>query len=104
MSSIVELIDPEPVKASLTTSDYNGQAIRCYNGSDGVIEAGGTGGTNVYSYLWNTNATSKVISLLPHGTYSVVVSDQNGCSDSEEITLENPVPVVVSLDSISNYH
>ncbi|MBT8233650.1 MAG: T9SS type A sorting domain-containing protein, partial [Bacteroidia bacterium] len=46
------------------------------NGTASVIVTGGSG---VYSYLWNTGGTGSTIVGLPGGTYSVTVTDQTGC-------------------------
>ncbi len=49
------------------------------NGSASVIASGGSGG---YSYLWSNGATTATITGLLGGTYSVVISDSNGCTTS----------------------
>jgi hypothetical protein len=50
------------------------------NGSNtGSIDLIVTGGTPLYSYLWNTGATTQQINQLNAGVYSVSIIDQNGC-------------------------
>ena len=46
---------------------------------DGQIETNPTGGTPPYTFLWNTGATSNVISNATVGSFSVTVTDANGC-------------------------
>src|SRR5207253_1739297 len=41
------------------------------------------------SYSWNTGATTQVISINTGGTYSVVVSDANGCTGMTSFTDNN---------------
>lgn len=41
------------------------------------------------SYSWSTGATTKQISDLSPGTYSVTITDGAGCSGSSSVTLEN---------------
>ena len=51
-------------------------------------------GAGFSSYLWNTGATSQTITSSSNGgTYSVVVTDGNGCTDTDTtvITVANPV-------------
>ncbi|MEZ4825563.1 MAG: T9SS type A sorting domain-containing protein [Bacteroidia bacterium] len=48
-----------------------------------VLDAGNPGD----SYLWNTGATTQTISPSTSGTYSVVVTRANGCSDSDAVQL-----------------
>jgi len=45
----------------------------------GAAFASASGGTGVYSYSWNTGATSPTISGLAAGTYTVTVTDDKGC-------------------------
>jgi hypothetical protein len=45
-----------------------------------TLTATPTGGTPPYTYLWNTGATTSSISENVGGTYSVDVSDANGCT------------------------
>ncbi|MFN8394509.1 MAG: LamG-like jellyroll fold domain-containing protein [Bacteroidia bacterium] len=53
-------------------------------------------GTQPYSYLWSTSATSEDIGNLPVGSYSVVVTDSNGCT--EEISA-----LVIGATNLSAY-
>ena len=45
------------------------------------------GGTGAYSYLWSNGSTSSTISSVPAGTYTVTVTDANGCFVSGNISL-----------------
>ncbi|MFD2528027.1 SprB repeat-containing protein, partial [Flavihumibacter stibioxidans] len=56
-------------------------------GSTGAVEINVTGGTAPYTYEWNTGATTKDLSNLATGTYTVTVTDANGCT----ATLDVPV-------------
>lgn len=47
---------------------------------DGAIEITIEGGALPYSYLWNTGATTNFIGSLSAGTYTVTVTDNNGCT------------------------
>lgn len=59
---------------------------------DGSTSASVTGGISPYTYLWDSNAnnqTTQVATGLPAGTYSVTVTDDNGCTATGEISLSN---------------
>ncbi|MEZ4884116.1 MAG: matrixin family metalloprotease [Chitinophagales bacterium] len=43
---------------------------------------------NFVKYLWNTGATSKSIVVQTAGTYSVEVTDQNGCVNTESVDIQ----------------
>ncbi len=72
--------------------------VSCHGLNDGQIELFISGGTTPYNYLWNDSSTSSVITDLPQGTYSVTVTDANGCTYSiPKIDVIEPLEV---LDSI----
>ena len=73
-----------------------GNNISCSGGNDGSVSVT-VGGTPPYSYLWNTGGTSSSLSSLVAGTYTVMVTDANGCSDTDDIQLLQPLPVNVDL-------
>jgi len=54
--------------------------VNCNGGSTGSIDLSVTGGSGSYTYLWSNGATTQDISGLSAGTYSVVVTESNGCS------------------------
>lgn len=59
------------------------------NQSNGSASVSASGGTGTLSYLWNTGSTSSAINLLPAGTYTVTISDANGCTLVRNVTLIN---------------
>ena len=95
---------PAALTISHTTSDYNGYGISSEGANDGTIDITVGGGTTPYSYSWNNNATTEDQSGLSEGTYIVIVTDTNGCSISDTITLAEPdelsVDVIVLSDNI----
>ncbi|MCX7861787.1 MAG: gliding motility-associated C-terminal domain-containing protein, partial [Bacteroidales bacterium] len=46
-----------------------------------------------YTYLWSTGATSEDINNLGGGTYSVTVTDANGCTAIKEFTVDIPLQI-----------
>jgi gliding motility-associated-like protein len=44
-------------------------------------------GNSGADYLWNTGETSQTISVSNSGNYSVTVTNSNGCSDNDDITV-----------------
>ncbi|HRI58178.1 MAG TPA: T9SS type A sorting domain-containing protein [Saprospiraceae bacterium] len=49
--------------------------------NDGTASANPTGGTSGYTYLWSNSATTQAITNLAPGSYTVTVTDANGCTD-----------------------
>ncbi len=56
-------------------------------GSNGSISATATGGTAPYTYSYNTGATTASLNNLSEGTYTLTVTDANGCSTQESVSL-----------------
>ena len=57
------------------------------NGNNGSMELSISGGEAPYSILWSTGDTDEVLDGIGQGTYSVTVTDANGCvgTDSQSI-------------------
>ncbi|MEM9990544.1 MAG: SprB repeat-containing protein [Bacteroidota bacterium] len=52
---------------------------RCPNFCDASAEAVIAGGFAPYTFSWNTGDTIQILETLPAGTYTVTVTDANGC-------------------------
>lgn len=75
----------------------SGVNILCFGDATGSASASVSGGTASYTYLWSTGSSSPSISGLPAGTYDVTVTDANGCSENQSITLTQPAaPLAIS--------
>ncbi|MFM2190939.1 MAG: hypothetical protein RL491_1325, partial [Bacteroidota bacterium] len=64
------------------------------SGSISLAPTGGTGQN--YTYLWSNGATTSSITGLAGGTYTVTVTDSNGCTQSGSYNINAVVPVTVS--------
>ncbi|MCB9266569.1 MAG: T9SS type A sorting domain-containing protein [Lewinellaceae bacterium] len=70
------------------TSSISGTGPDCAGGSNGIATVTAGGGTPPYSFLWSTGSTNSGISGLSVGTYTVTITDDNGCEITDMITLE----------------
>ena len=86
----------EPTLMVLSNSKIN---VLCNGLATGSIDLTVNGGTAGYTYLWSNGATSQDISSLPAGTYTVTVTDANGCIKSTSVTITQP-----TLLSLSETH
>lgn len=65
----------------------------------GSINLTAGGGIAPYSYIWSNNSTTEDLNNLPVGVYSVSVSDVNGCSATQAVTISEPAVLTSSLVS-----
>ena len=97
-SGSTSVIINEPTVVSSTTSAND---ARCFGDSTGTASAFGAGGVPGYTYLWSNGGTGSTVANLPAGTYSVVVTDSNGCTHTDSATVAEPQPLVLSSVIVS---
>ena len=97
----VTLGEPTQLTANTLKTD-----ISCFGQTNGSINANASGGTTPYTYLWNdiAGSTSSTISGLSAGTYTVVVTDSNGCSYTDSATIVEPTLLTSSISDSNNVH
>ena len=91
------------VSPSVNTN-YNGADISCAGYNDGEASVSTIGGVQPYDIMWSNSETTNSISDLIAGIYTVTITDENGCIESADVTLNNPSALVVGLnirDSLS---
>ncbi|NSW46183.1 MAG: SprB repeat-containing protein, partial [Bacteroidales bacterium] len=89
---------------SLTVNVISSPQVSCYSGNDGQIIVSVNGGTSpfVYSLNGGTAQSSNTFSGLTAGTYTVVVSDANGCSYTlNNIIIANPTQLTATANASS---
>lgn len=92
--------DSDQVWVSVDSVALSPQVISpiCNNGTTGSIVLTVQSGIAPFSYAWNGNLPSQAQQLnLAPGSYSVVVTDSNGCTAFFSVTLTNPPSINVSL-------
>jgi len=77
---------PNPIDIAL-----DGTNILCHGEANGAVSALVVGGTNPLALTWSTGAVSAGIDNLNAGIYRLTVTDANGCTAVDSITLtESP--------------
>lgn len=77
----------------------------CFGTCDGTVNAPVTGGTGAYIYNWSSNiapANANNATGVCAGTYSVIVSDLNGCQISDMNIIVNEPPLVVITNVLTD--
>ena len=81
---------------SVLTLNLQPTNISCNNETNGSINLNANGGTSPYSYIWSNNATTEDISGLSVGIFGLTISDANGCSATNAVTITQPAPFSIS--------
>ncbi|MBL7807167.1 MAG: SprB repeat-containing protein, partial [Saprospiraceae bacterium] len=64
--------------------------VKCAGQSNGAIDLTVSGGSPGFKYSWSNSATTQDISNLAAGTYTVTVTDVNGCTKTTSATVNQP--------------
>ncbi len=94
----LEFVIDTPTKVDVTAAQS--KPVSCFGNNDGVAFATGSGGVLPYNFQWNDffNQTSDTAYFLSAGTYKVLLSDANGCLDSADVVVTEPLnPLTISL-------
>ncbi|CAN5399328.1 hypothetical protein BH09BAC5_BH09BAC5_01840 [soil metagenome] len=87
------ITEPTPLVSAPTSTPAT-----CGN-ANGTADAGISGGTGPYTYLWSNSATTATLSGVIGGTYSVTVTDANGCSIVSSVVISNTGAPSVTVQS-----
>jgi hypothetical protein len=85
------LAEPDSLSASFDVSHV------CDSATLGSVEVTVGGGCPPYHFSWSTGDTTAVISGLVPGTYSVTMTDQNGCVDSFPVRVSDTTQILACL-------
>lgn len=72
--------------------------VTCNDGTDGEIELTLSGGTLPYDIDWSNGDTTTIIDELTAGYYEFLVTDNNGCTVTDSIEIDQPD--VVTLNEV----
>jgi gliding motility-associated-like protein len=73
--------------------------VSCYGAGDGEAVVLAQGGTAPYTYFWNNEMTEPFIGNLVPGTYTVIVTDANGCTATCSVEVTEPEPFNISISA-----
>jgi len=101
-TTTIKPTDPSLVSAAIAAQTN----IDCFGNNNGSASVGAHGGTITtdYSYLWDGGAsiTLATDTGLVAGTYNVVVTDDNGCTDSATVTITEPSQLTIAAISYTD--
>lgn len=83
--------------SEIIVTDISVKNPTCYGANNGEIKVSISGGKLPYSIKWSNNATTEHLSNIGAGTYTLIVTDANGCSISKKYTLSQPDALTIDL-------
>lgn len=84
----------EPTALSAGTSTTN--PTTC-GGTNGAVDLTPVGGTGPYLFAWSNSAITEDLSGVASGSYSVTITDNNGCTTTATAVLNDPNAPAVTL-------
>lgn len=83
ITSTVTITQPAKISIAISTTDFVcGQNY-------GIVSATALGGVGVKKYAWNSGDSSQILTGLTSGSYTITVTDANGCFAESTTTVES---------------
>ncbi|MDI9339891.1 MAG: SprB repeat-containing protein, partial [Sediminibacterium sp.] len=76
--------------------------VLCFGNSTGSATVTASGGSGAYTYLWSSAQTTSVISSLNAGVRTVTVTDGNGCTATNTVTITQPASGIITTTAVTN--
>lgn len=89
----VALSNPSQIMANGTVTPPT-----CFSFGNGRIDIAPSGGTPVYTYVWSTGASSQNLPSASAGTYTVTITDANGCTSVDTFVVTQPAQLAATAN------
>lgn len=83
----------EPTQLTASSAGFN---VTCNGACDGQVVTIPAGGTANYSFLWNTGCTTAACNNICAGSYTVTITDANGCTATDVATVTQPPAITIA--------
>lgn len=93
----VSIDEPNDVSLSASATDAN-----CFGEASGSVTSIASGGKGSIAYAWDTGDNTPSVSGLTAGMYTVTVTDANGCTKDQTVTVSQPDSLALNLSSNPN--
>ncbi len=90
-------VNPNPTASTVVTD------VACFGGTTGAINLTPSGGTGPYIFDWGSGVSTEDRTGLTVGTYSVIITDANGCQATvSNITVSQPDAIAFGSPNVTN--
>jgi gliding motility-associated-like protein/uncharacterized repeat protein (TIGR01451 family) len=69
--------------------------VLCFGQASGSVDISVVGGNTPYTFLWDNASTNEDLTNLSTGTYSVIVTDDNSCTESISVSISQPTQALL---------
>ena len=87
--------EPDELLISMNVNHTN-----CFGQNDGSIELFISGGSGIYNPLWNDSINLQNLDDLFAGQYHITVTDENNCTVTDSVQLNEPQLLTLIVDSL----
>lgn len=95
----VDINEPNSLMPSIAQLEN----VDCNGANNGSVQVTGTGGVGAFTFsLGNESNTTGVFENLPAGSYDVILEDENDCSTTINVLIEEPDVINLEIMDISN--
>ncbi len=96
----IDLTPPDPLTGSIITNED----VKCHGDNTGSVQVSISSGNPAYTTTWGNNSIISNLNLftledLYADNYSITVTDHNGCSFAETVTVNEPPPLEASFET-----
>lgn len=96
VNTFINITQPVLLTSTITASSN----VSCFSGSNGSATVAVSGGTQFYTFLWSNGQTTSTATGFPAGTYSLLVTDANGCTSTNTVSISQPSsPLTTTVSS-----
>ncbi|PCH91959.1 MAG: hypothetical protein COB85_08640, partial [Bacteroidetes bacterium] len=93
-TAMVTITQPNAISSSVNVTD-----VLCKGGATGAVDVTTIGGNTPYTFAWSSSETSEDISNVIIGTYTLLITDGNGCTHNDTAMVNEPL-VALSSSSV----
>lgn len=87
----------QPTEALNSSSNITN--VDCFGNNTGSIDISVWGGTAPYAYSWDNGDNSQDISSMSSGNYTLLITDNKGCTRSETYNISQPSALTGTMNS-----